>query len=205
MTPWLSIFGLFFFVLKSLQGIARQCSREKFAILSLKPWGQVRILIYWTWLLLTITARRPYWSFSWLVNFKSWRWMLTITCFSERDHTWVGHFFWKISPWTETFPFWFDRNFWKWKYNFPHTLTFVVQYDRLVTCLLAKSTDKCLFDSLNLSFSKKGYKYLGSSLSSLNVGLILPHSSHLSFYVETRICFNSWKPNSGPFAQKTAQ
>ena len=201
MNPWLSIFGLFFSVLKSLLGIARQCSREKFAILSLKPWGQVRILIYWTWLLLTITARRPYWSFSWLVNFKSWRWMLTITCFSETRQGWAtfcGKFL--LGP-----KRWFDRNFWKSKYNFPHTLTFVVQYDRLVTCLQAKNTDKCLFDSLNLSFSKKGYNYLGSSLSSLNVGLILPHSSHLSFYVETRICFNNWKPNSGPFAQKTAQ
>ena len=96
MNPWLSIFGLFFSVLKSLLGIARQCSREKFAILSLKPWGQVRILIYWTWLLLTITARRPYWSFSWLVNFKSWRWMLTITCFSETRQGWAtfsGNFF----------------------------------------------------------------------------------------------------------------
>ena len=201
MNPWLSIFGLFFSVLKSLLGIARQCSREKFAILSLKPWGQVRILIYWTWLLLTITARRPYWSFSWLVNFKSWRWMLTITCFSETRQGWAtfcGKFL--LGP-----KRWFDRNFWKSKYNFPHTLTFVVQYDRLVTCLQAKNTDKCLFDSLNLYFSKKGYKYLGSSLSSLDVGLILPHSSHLSFYVETRICFNNWKPNSGPFAQKTAK
>ena len=89
MNPWLSVFGLVFSVLKSLLGIARQCSREKFAILSLKPWGQVRILIYWTWLLLTITARRPYWSFSWLVNFKSWRWMLTITCFSETRQGWA--------------------------------------------------------------------------------------------------------------------
>ena len=155
MNPWLSICGLFFSVLKSLLGIARQCSREKFAILSLKPWGQVSTLIYWTWLLLTITARRPYWSFSWLVNFKSWRWMLTITCFRERDQTGVGHFFWKISPWTETFPFWFDRNFWKSKYNFPHTLTFVVQYDRLVTCLQAKNTDKCLFDFVKPFFFKK--------------------------------------------------
>ena len=154
MNPWLSIFGLFFSVLKSLLGIARQCSREKFAILSLKPWGQVRILIYWTWLLLTITARRPYWSSSWLVNFKSWRWMLTITCFSETRQGWAtfcGKFL--LGP-----KRWFDRNFWKSKYNFPHTLTFVVQYDRLVTCLQAKNTDKCLFDSLNLYFSKKGYK-----------------------------------------------
>ena len=35
-----SIFGLVFFVLKSLLGIARQGSREKFAILSLKPQPQ---------------------------------------------------------------------------------------------------------------------------------------------------------------------
>ena len=32
-----SIFGLVFFVLKSLLGIARRWSREKFAILTLKP------------------------------------------------------------------------------------------------------------------------------------------------------------------------
>ena len=32
-----SIFGLDFFVLKSLMGIARQWSHEKFAILTLKP------------------------------------------------------------------------------------------------------------------------------------------------------------------------
>ena len=53
MTPRLSghfsIFGLVFFVLKSLLGIARQWSREKFAILSLKPRSHVRILIYRTW------------------------------------------------------------------------------------------------------------------------------------------------------------
>ena len=53
MTPRLSghfsIFGLVFFVLKSLLGIARQWSREKFAILSLKPRSHVRILKYRTW------------------------------------------------------------------------------------------------------------------------------------------------------------
>ena len=42
MTPMLSgdifIFRLVFFVLKSLLGIARQWSREKFAILFVKPW-----------------------------------------------------------------------------------------------------------------------------------------------------------------------
>ena len=37
--------GLVFFVLKSLLGIARQRSRKKFAILTLKPRSHVRILI----------------------------------------------------------------------------------------------------------------------------------------------------------------
>ena len=50
MTPRISghfsIFGLVFFVLKSLLGIAKQWSREKFAILALKP---VRSLVYRTW------------------------------------------------------------------------------------------------------------------------------------------------------------
>ena len=43
------IFGLVFFVLKSLLGIARQLSLEKFAILTLKPRIHVRILIYPMW------------------------------------------------------------------------------------------------------------------------------------------------------------
>ena len=37
------------FLFKSLLGIARQWSREKFAILTLKPRSHVRILIYRTW------------------------------------------------------------------------------------------------------------------------------------------------------------
>ena len=53
MTPrlsgYISIFGLVFFVTKSLLGIARQWTREKLAILSLKPWSHVRILINPTW------------------------------------------------------------------------------------------------------------------------------------------------------------
>ena len=53
MTPRLSghfsIFGLIFFVLKSLLGIARQWSRKKIEILTLKPRSHVRILIYRTW------------------------------------------------------------------------------------------------------------------------------------------------------------
>ena len=52
MTPRLSghfsTFGLVFFVLKSLLGIARQWS-ERFAILTLKPRSHARILIYRTW------------------------------------------------------------------------------------------------------------------------------------------------------------
>ena len=39
----ISIFGLVFFVLKSLLGIARQWSREKFAILSITTRSHVRI------------------------------------------------------------------------------------------------------------------------------------------------------------------
>ena len=38
------IFGLVFFVLKSLLGIVRQWSREKCAILTLKPWSHVTIV-----------------------------------------------------------------------------------------------------------------------------------------------------------------
>ena len=41
-----SIFGLVFFVLKSLLGIVEQWSCEKFAVLTLKPRYHDRILIY---------------------------------------------------------------------------------------------------------------------------------------------------------------
>ena len=44
-----SVFGLVFFVLKSLLGIVGQWSHEKFAILTLKPWILVKILVYQTW------------------------------------------------------------------------------------------------------------------------------------------------------------
>ena len=44
-----SICGLVFFVLNSLLGIAKQWSREKFAILTLKPRSRVRILRHRTW------------------------------------------------------------------------------------------------------------------------------------------------------------
>ena len=39
----LSIFGLVFFFLKSILGIARQWNHEKFEIFSLKPRSHVRI------------------------------------------------------------------------------------------------------------------------------------------------------------------
>ena len=44
-----SVFGLVFFLLKSLLGGARQWSLENFAILTLKSQSHVRILIYRTW------------------------------------------------------------------------------------------------------------------------------------------------------------
>ena len=44
-----SIFGVVFFVSKSLLGIERQKKHEKFAILTRKPRSHARILIYRTW------------------------------------------------------------------------------------------------------------------------------------------------------------
>ena len=44
-----SIFGVVFFVSKSLLGIEGQRKLEKFAILTPKPRGHARILIYRTW------------------------------------------------------------------------------------------------------------------------------------------------------------
>ena len=62
MTPGLSghfsIFGLVFFVLKSLLRIARQWILKKFAILTLKPRCHVRISIYRTWAIPDRTLRR---------------------------------------------------------------------------------------------------------------------------------------------------
>ena len=129
------------------------------------------------------------------------------------DQTGVGHFFWKISPWTETFPFWFDKNFWKSKYNFPHTLTFVVQFDRLVTCLQAKNTDNCLFDSLNLSFSKKGAstleaRYLLSTSDSFYLILLISlFTSKQGFVLTTgnrTRDLSHRRPHSNPMCQSCA-
>ena len=44
-----SIFGVVFFVSKSLLGIERQNKLEKLAILTRKPQSHARILIYRTW------------------------------------------------------------------------------------------------------------------------------------------------------------
>ena len=44
-----SIFGVVFFVSKSLLGIGRQKKLKKFAILTRKPRSHVRIIIYRTW------------------------------------------------------------------------------------------------------------------------------------------------------------
>ena len=48
-----SIFGVVFFVSKSLLGIERQGELEKFAVLTRKPRSHVRILIYRTWPIIT--------------------------------------------------------------------------------------------------------------------------------------------------------
>ena len=45
----MSIFGVVFFVSKSLLGIERQKKLKKFAIFTRKPRSHVRILIYRTW------------------------------------------------------------------------------------------------------------------------------------------------------------
>ena len=64
MTPRLSvhfsIFGLVFFVLKSLLGMAGHWSHEKVAILALKPWSQERILIHRTWAIATFQVALPH-------------------------------------------------------------------------------------------------------------------------------------------------
>ena len=63
MTPRLSghfsIFGFVNFVLNSLLGIARQWSREKFAILTLKPRSHIRILKYRTWAIASKSDTAP--------------------------------------------------------------------------------------------------------------------------------------------------
>ena len=52
-----SIFGVVFFLSKSLLGIERQKKLKKYTILTRKPRSHVRILIYRTWAI----AASPYW------------------------------------------------------------------------------------------------------------------------------------------------
>ena len=58
LTGQASIFGVVFFVSKSLLGIEGQKKQEKFAILTRKPWSHARILIYRTWLIRNCAALR---------------------------------------------------------------------------------------------------------------------------------------------------
>ena len=51
-----SIFGVVFFVSKSLLGIERQKKLKKFTILTRKPRSHVRILIYRTWAIEVVLA-----------------------------------------------------------------------------------------------------------------------------------------------------
>ena len=54
-----SIFGVVFFVSKSLLGIERQKKLQKFAILTRKPRSHARILIYRTWPICTTIMIAP--------------------------------------------------------------------------------------------------------------------------------------------------
>ena len=54
-----SAFDLVFVMLKSPLGIARQWSREKCAIFSVKPQSHVRILIYRTWAVVRFPGPQP--------------------------------------------------------------------------------------------------------------------------------------------------
>ena len=56
-----SIFGVVFFVSKSLLGIERQKKLEKFAILTRKPRSHARILIYRTWPIVNKTNHAIRW------------------------------------------------------------------------------------------------------------------------------------------------
>ena len=75
MTPRLSgqffILGLVFCVLKCLLGIARQWSREKFAILSLKPRNHVRIAIQRTCAIIASEVKKKSYQAEFLTLLKS--------------------------------------------------------------------------------------------------------------------------------------
>ena len=67
-----SIFGLAFFMLNSLLGIARRWNREIFAILSLKHLSHIKILIYRTWVIYCRSYRDSTMERSRLKMFTHW-------------------------------------------------------------------------------------------------------------------------------------
>ena len=67
-----SKFCLAFFVLKSPLGIARQWSREKIAILSLKPRSRMRILLHRTWAIEIGIYRQDWLQATVLAPIKKW-------------------------------------------------------------------------------------------------------------------------------------
>ena len=87
-----SIFGVVFFVAKSLLGIERQEKREKLAILTRKPRSHVRILIYRTWPIHTVFAnerscRTKFWSFTHKVIEELLYWNYWISMKGQRSFT----------------------------------------------------------------------------------------------------------------------
>ena len=56
-----SIFGVVFFVVKSLLGIEEQKKLEKYAILTRKPRSHAYILIYRMWAIVTLLSRLVIW------------------------------------------------------------------------------------------------------------------------------------------------
>ena len=98
----ISISGLVFFVLKSRLEIARQWSREKFAILSLKPWLYVRILIYRTWAIsddLIFQPKHDHWTHKrsqpfFILEGKNWKLWKCSQRYYGADHLTLEGFEW---------------------------------------------------------------------------------------------------------------
>ena len=81
-----SIFGVVFFVSKSLLGIERQKKLEKFAILTRKPRSHARILIYRTWPIYSVPCdwilQRAYlhWCYSFCTGVTLFPLVLHVNC-----------------------------------------------------------------------------------------------------------------------------
>ena len=76
-----SIFGVVFFVSKSLLGIERQKKLRIFIILTRKPRNLVRILTHWTWDIPKFGFYLPYRGFQWLKSFALVTFYWVPTCF----------------------------------------------------------------------------------------------------------------------------